>query len=426
MIIRLLFCYTRSVKNTGIIKILIVSVLLLSGVGCFFFEDPEEKLRLEEEARQQRIAEISEHYSSQVVTQGESALYDKQEDDYVAVGKIGKGEVLDLATTVIDENTEYFYSESLKTYLNYQSVLPDVSTVSFNDRHLNYIPFDQSIKAEGKIRLYNDNYELIYELPSRESYPILIKEDEAYGIDYNGRLLWVLKSDEPIIESVKNSTKKKAKGIRVLCYHQIYKPKVKMCYKIICHSTKQMSSHFGYLKKHNYFTMSMQEVLWFIDGKINVPYKSTCLTFDDGGKNTRYLIELLEKYDLHGTLFLIGKKYKDYMISDNLELQAHTYNFHTKGHCGKTPFGAAHMCKSKKAFLADLIKDKELTNAIAFAYPYYEYNKQTIKTVKEAGFLLAFEDNHGFVRKGSNKFTISRFTFVSSSTLQDLKNVLHP
>lgn len=114
------------------------------------------------------------------------------------------------------------------------------------------------------------------------------------------------------------------------------------------------------------------------------------------------------------------------MISDNLELQAHTYNFHTRNHCSKTSFGSAHMCKSKKAFLADLIKSKELTNAIAFAYPYYEYDKQTIKTVKEAGFLLAFEDNHGFVHKGVNKYTISRFTFARDSSLQDLINVLHP
>jgi len=406
-------------------NVLIIIALLLSGGGCFSGEDIKEP-RLTEEDIQKHISEVSEHYSTQVITQGESELFSKEENGFIAIGKIGIGEVIDLAATEISGDTEYFFSDSLNSYINFKSVMPDSSTPKFNDRHLNYIPFNESIKANGKIRLYNDMHDLVYELPSQSTFPILIKEEEAYGVDYDGRLLWVLKKDEPSIEKMTNSTKKKAKGIRVLCYHKLYKPKNKMCHKITCHDVAQIAKHFKYLSKNKYFTMSMQEILWFIDGKINVPYKSTCITFDDGGRNTRFLVELLEKYDLHATLFLIGKMYGDDMISDNLELQAHTYNFHTRNHCSKTSFGSAHMCKSQKAFLADLIKSKELTNAIAFAYPYYEYDKQTIKVVKEAGFLLAFEDNHGFVRKGVNKFTISRFTFIRSSSLQDLKNVLHP
>ena len=408
--------------------ILSIAIVIMAIGGYLYMEDVKQKKY--EEMMAQRYAQLElvmSHYGSLVQTQNIALLYRNIDGVYELAGSLAKGEVLRLAAQDISYDTEYFLCEDYDNYyISYMDVLPVEEEIVYSTRHKNYIPFDENIVLESKTELYDDNEEMVISLDEGMSFPILVKEDNYYGVDYMDRLLWVKKDAVKEVVKTENSDAKKATGIRVYCYHQLYNPEKSTCNKIICHPLSQMHSHFSYIRDAGYYTMTMQDMLWYVEGKANMPYKSVCLTFDDGGQNTKLVVKMLEEYDLHATLFLIAYKLDDYMLSDNLEIHSHTYNMHTYGHCSISPRGSAVLCKDDKTVLADLIKSREVLNgATAFCYPYYEYNSHLIKLLKEAGFEMAFMGDEGLVRVGDNPYKISRYTFSNNSSVNELKYWMH-
>ncbi|MCF0111251.1 MAG: polysaccharide deacetylase family protein [Erysipelotrichaceae bacterium] len=409
--------------------VLVVAFLILSGInGLSLRKEKEERqaLQIQEENRQreQQTQQIVSHYDDVVVTTDNTALYVLQHGEYKEAGYVAAGISFEISPFPVTYETTHFYIPKWDVYVPYDKVSPLQEEIIKDTRYKRYIPFNTSFTL-NRTTLYTLDGELKYDLPSENEFAVIVKEDEYYGVEFEDELLWVKKSDVTETYTKKNATKSKATGIRVLAYHKFYDPKEETCTKIICHPLSQIKEHFQYLKEENYFTMNMQETLWYITKKANMPKKSVVITLDDGGKNTKLVVKMLEKYDLHATLFLIGSIYKSYMDSDNLELQSHTYNLHEYGKCSISPRGSAFLCSSDSKVLKDLEKSRELTNAFAFAYPYYEYNEKAIKLLKKAGFLLAFEDEHGLVKPGDDPFLISRYTLSNNSTLAELKYVLH-
>lgn len=414
-------------KKKLIIIAVVLTLVVMAFLGYVHYENVKEQERLALlQQQEQQLEEVKSHFSEKVQTQRITLLFNKTEDKYVVAGSLGKDEVLSLVEQELTYDTEYFLCEEYGLYVKYQDVLPITEEITYSLRHKNYVPFNESIVLDKNTIFYDEDGELVLTLYTGMTLPILIKEDTCYGVDYQDRLLWVRKEDVKEVIKQENSTAKIATGIRVYCYHQLYDETKAKCTKIICHSLSQMNSHFSYIKNAGYFTMSMQEMQWYVKGKANMPYKSVCLTFDDGGANTPWVVEVLEKYDLHATLFLIANRLNDSMISDNLELHSHTYNMHTYGHCNISPRGSAVLCKNRKDVLADLKKSREVLNgAYAFCYPYYEYNNQLISILKEAGFTMAFMGDDGLVRVGDDPFKISRYTFSNNSSVNELKYYMH-
>jgi len=413
-------------KKLGIIAV-VIAVAIMAILGYVHYENVKEQERLALlQQQEQQLEEVKSHFSEKVQTQRVTLLFNKIEDKYVVAGSIGKDEVLSLVEQELTYDTEYFLCKEYDLYVKCQDVLPITEEITYSLRHKNYIPFNESVVLDKNTIFYDEDENLVLSLYTGMTLPILVKEDAYYGVDYQDRLLWIRKEDVKEVIKQENSTDKIATGIRVYCYHQLYDESKTSCNKIICHPLSQMHSHFKYIRDAGYYTMTMQDMQWYVAGKVNMPYKSVCLTFDDGGVNTKLVIKMLEEYDLHATLFLIAYKLKDYMISDHLELHSHTYNMHTYGHCSLSPRGSAILCKDKEEVLADLIKSREvLDGAYAFCYPYYEYNKSIIKTLKEAGFTMAFMGDEGLVHVGDDPFKISRYTFSNNSSVNELKYWMH-
>jgi peptidoglycan/xylan/chitin deacetylase (PgdA/CDA1 family) len=141
----------------------------------------------------------------------------------------------------------------------------------------------------------------------------------------------------------------------------------------------------------------------YLKGNLQVE-KATVLTFDDGFmmKNT---IEVLEKYNLFGTVFVITSAFNDYshFQSDNLLVQSHTDNFHRNYVCAGGSQGGAILCASEKSISDDLKKsiDKIGTKPIALAFPFYDYNEKAIKVLKQIGFKMAFIGRAGVMGKAT-------------------------
>ena len=98
---------------------------------------------------------------------------------------------------------------------------------------------------------------------------------------------------------------------------------------------------------------------------------------------------------------------------------------HNEGFCSGVTRGARMLCSSYDIALADLKKSIEITGSSkAFCYPFYAYNANAIKVVKDAGFKVAFAGGGYKATRNSNKYAIPRYSIHSNITLDTFINYI--
>lgn len=370
--------------------------------------------------------EIEKHYNEFVKTNKESIVYNEKEEE---IGKIGKDVELTLNSTNIDKNTKYFSIKDLEGYyIKYEDVDKIDKLTDIDQRYKEYIPFNQNILTGDTTNFYDENDNLIYSLEKELSLPIIVKEDDKYGVEYNNRLLYIKTEDVKEVVDNHNTDETNSTGIAVLNYHAFYDENdaeaKANCNTSICHSRKQFRSQLDLIKEKGMLTLKMKEVEMYIDGKIMLP-KSVLITIDDGGK-TKDGIDLLTEYKMYATIFLVTSWFdpNDYYKTEYIELHSHSDHMHETGDC-PTGQGGGIQCLDEKTIQDDLKASREkLNNTTYFCYPFYEYNEYSIKMLKEAGFTMAFigESNNSdnLIHVGSDKFRLRRFVIVTYTTINDL------
>ena len=398
-------------------KGIIISLILLficCAFGGYYFYDKNKK---EENKRLEKISLIKSHYNKYVKIDHEVNLYDDKEN---VIGSV-KNIELELKDIEIDENTKYFYSDTIDAYVKYEDVVKIDSLTKEDNYWKNYIPFNKEvILIKGKKIYIDDNSFYQFNLKEIKFNPIII-DGEKYYFEYLGHLVYVNKSDiEKEIET--SYSAEIASSIAVLNYHYIVNKdagELKECVQSICITDTQYEEELKYLKDNGYYTATMKDTELFLTGKINLPKKTVVITIDDGWYVARN-IALLEKYEMHGTLFLIGNLAQpDAYKSDYLEIHSHGWNIHNIGECPGN-LGGAILCKDKQYLLDDLKKSRDsLNNTTYFCYPFYEYNERAIEILKEAGFTMAFKGGRVKAKPGVNLFKVPRYSITNSDTLKD-------
>lgn len=398
-------------------KGIIISLILLficCAFGGYYFYD---KNRKEENKRLEKISLIKSHYNKYVKIDHEVNLYDDKEN---VIGSV-KNIELELKDIEIDENTKYFYSDTIDAYVKYEDVVKIDSLTKEDNYWKNYIPFNKEvILIKGKKLYIDDNSFYQFNLKEIKFNPIII-DGEKYYFEYLGHLVYVNKSDiEKEIET--SYSAEIASSIAVLNYHYIVNKdagELKECVQSICITDTQYEEELKYLKDNGYYTATMKDTELFLTGKVNLPKKTVVITIDDGWYVARN-IALLEKYEMHGTLFLIGNiAQPDAYKSDYLEIHSHGWNIHNIGECPGN-LGGAILCKDKQYLLDDLKKSRDsLNNTTYFCYPFYEYNERAIEILKEAGFTMAFKGGRVKAKPGVNLFKVPRYSITNSDTLKD-------
>lgn len=398
-------------------KGIIISLILLficCAFGGYYFYDKNKK---EENKRLEKISLIKSHYNKYVKIDHEVNLYDDKEN---VIGSV-KNIELELKDIEIDENTKYFYSDTIDAYVKYEDVVKIDSLTKEDNYWKNYIPFNKEvILIKGKKLYIDDNSFYQFNLKEIKFNPIII-DGEKYYFEYLGHLVYVNKSDiEKEIET--SYSAEIASSIAVLNYHYIVNKdagELKECVQSICITDTQYEEELKYLKDNGYYTATMKDTELFLTGKVNLPKKTVVITIDDGWYVARN-IALLEKYEIHGTLFLIGNLAQpDAYKSDYLEIHSHGWNIHNIGECPGN-LGGAILCKDKQYLLDDLKKSRDsLNNTTYFCYPFYEYNERAIEILKEAGFTMAFKGGRVKAKPGVNLFKVPRYSITNSDTLKD-------
>jgi len=419
-------------KKRKIILILIAILMLLFLSLSFIYivkEEREEKLRLDTLKREKELVnEINSHYNEYVKTNKEAIIYNENEEE---IGKIANNIELSLEETEINKETIYFKVKDFEnSYIRYEDVEVIDKLNEFNTRYKNYVVFNQNIVTNNITTFYDENNNLIYQFNTSFDLPIIIKDNDKYGILFNNRLLYVKQDDVFTLKDNVNTDLEVANSIRVIAYHAFYDKNDETeawCRNSICHSTEQIESHAKYISENNYFTLTMKELEMYIDGKINFPKKSVVITIDDGLLAERG-IEILNNYKLNATVFLITSYYtpSSYIDYEYIEYHSHGHNIHNVGQCPGGQ-GGGIKCLEESKLLEDLKTSSELLNdSTVFCYPFYEYNNYAIQTLKKAGYTMAFAGllNDGRVHVGTNKYLIPRYTIYNNTTVNQLANII--
>jgi len=412
-------------KKKIVIIISIILFLIISIIGTTFYIKKQNELkeiqRQEEEKKQ--LEEIESHYSQTVKTINDAILYKKENAEYIKSGKISKDINLELELyEELNIEDKYFKLKNYDLYIKYEDV-DDYEVEEEKHTYQNYIPFNENIVSK-KFYLDENRY---YEFEDEQSIPIIINDtDKYYGI-LDDKLVYVNKEGSNTISN-HNTDSEIASGVAVLNYHYVISREANEhleCVQSICHTDTQFDSHMNYIASNNFYTVTMEDLELFIDGKIQLPKKSVVITIDDGWYVSR-AIEILEKYKVQATLFLIGKLAPvNAYASDYLEVHSHTWDLHTPGICSGGQ-GAPIKCTDRNIILEDLRKSREsLNNTTVFCWPFYEYNNYAISLVKEAGFTMAFGGTNTKVRPGMDKYTLPRFGIINTTSVDYIASIIN-
>lgn len=210
-------------------------------------------------------------------------------------------------------------------------------------------------------------------------------------------------------------------SLPIFLYH-IISPKKSYQFGI---TPSELESDLIYLSKTGYTTITMTQLIDYVDTGKSLPPKPVILSFDDGYYNNYvYAFPLLKKYRVKMVFSIIGKSTDDFSMqpSDNLsyahvtwdqlnemigsglvEVQNHTYNLHESraGRIGCTQ----KPCESKERYEKILTDDVgKLQNEIAnrtgftpntFVYPYGRSSENTDGILKKMGFRATLSCDYG-------------------------------
>ena len=391
--------------------------------------DIEKKLLLEEE--KQLVKTIKGHYNQYVITNDVSKLYKLIDDSYIEYGEINKGVTLELSNLNIDKDTEYFHIEDLDLYIPYVFLTPIDKFIKDN-RYINYIPFNSSVRTNNKIKFYDEDDNYLYSIYEQKEFPIIVKDSDRYGVVFNDNLLYIHSDDVLEVYNNENTTLKFKNRIKVLTYHFIYNQEVNTCSQSICQSFEMFESHLKYIRENDFFTLKLNELEMFLDGKINIPEKSIVITIDDGTILDDGIVDLIEKYQANVTIFVITGRGIDLerLKSNYIDFESHTDNMHNAYECsGYGMQGGGILCLPEEQVLNDLKTSQEkLGGSKYFAYPFFDFNARAIELLKKAGFTMAFigqYDTDGFSYPlVTDKFKVRRKTIFSDITLNEFISYL--
>ena len=368
---------------------------------------------------------IEEKYGDYVMTNKNAKLYIK-DDSFKEFGSVSKD--LSLELEKIDGN--YFKIKNIDYYIYYKDV--DKSDVLFyNDRYKEYVLWNENVITKDETSFYDESNKLIFKINKSFNLPVIIKDKDRYGVEFNNNLYYV-KDIKEIVEHDNTSVSTRT-NIRTLTYHTVYDPNKEECTSIeICHPIKQFEEQMKYLHDNDYLTLTMEELEMFLDKKIRIPTKSIAITLDDGIFLDNS-IPIIEKYKIYATFFIITSKtdVSKYFISSYARFESHSDDLHNNYQCPKnraSSQGGQMLCEKEEKIIKDLkLSQEKLNGSYYFAYPFFDFNLSAISALKKAGFKMAFIgqwDSNGYSTYDTERFMIRRKTIFGNLKLNNFIDYL--
>ncbi|MCF6775617.1 polysaccharide deacetylase family protein [Thiotrichales bacterium 19X7-9] len=209
------------------------------------------------------------------------------------------------------------------------------------------------------------------------------------------------------------------RSVPVLMYHHVLEQS-----GFICSSIEEFDQQMAYLVANKYKTLTIDEFYQYKKGKLKLPKKSVLITFDDGWRNNFvYAYPILKKYGLKATLFVVtgwieaasnsndvafqAVQHKECKkkapthprevlcswdelkkMADVFDIQAHTHT-HRDDYFGTLDW-------QKDIILSkELLKQRLNIDSKHLCWPRGNYDIETIKLAKDAGFEVLYTTERG-------------------------------
>ena len=198
--------------------------------------------------------------------------------------------------------------------------------------------------------------------------------------------------------------------VAVLAYHHFMSKEEKAKYdpnnyNII--DTENFEEQLKYLKENNYNSISIEQLECFMKNECEIPKKAILITIDDGNISSYYkALPILEKYDFHSAIFIIGSRTLETTYNCSPEnycfigkdLVNDIRNNHKSMAIGSHSYGLHDLIDNKnpidildyEKLYEDVLLAKEMLNTKCYAYPFGRYNDKIEKALKKANYQMAF------------------------------------
>ena len=204
----------------------------------------------------------------------------------------------------------------------------------------------------------------------------------------------------------------------VIMYHQVTSRASRI--GKYCVGLQQLEDDLKYIKAHGYETITVGDLLDYVNANKSIPKKPIMITFDDGFESVNeYVTKLMEKYDMKCIVSVVGAyadmteeqndhnvnyAYLDWqeiaqlVINEHIEIQNHSYDLHnnTSARKGASQCVGEDFDSYRKMLDSDLTKLQNRIKAVsgyaptAFTYPFGSYSKDSTDVIKQLGFKAAF------------------------------------
>lgn len=234
----------------------------------------------------------------------------------------------------------------------------------------------------------------------------------------------------------------------VLMYHHVLPNQLNKYYRnnsaVI--SLEAFKEQMKYLYDNDYNIITIRELEEFIYYKRPLHKSknntSVLITFDDGYlSNYIWAYPVLKSYGFKATVFSITshipKKSIEVINPDKLEkisyeqmvatrdvfdYESHSHAFHKKDHNNVSYI----VSMNKDEVMEDLqISINKLGSSKYFAYPYGEYNEETIDVLEILGFKLAFTTKPGYINHDNHPYHLPRFAITPFTSLEQFKKIMN-
>lgn len=213
-------------------------------------------------------------------------------------------------------------------------------------------------------------------------------------------------------------------SVPVLYYHSISSIEPKNELRM---PPSEFEKQMAYLSQHGYHTVSLTQLDNFFHGKGTLPAKPIAITFDDGYKdNYTNALPILKKYGFTATVFVIvnevGKN--DKMSWEELNELIHAgweIGSHTMNHLDLTKLNSSKLIQEVKQ--SKELLENHLGNTIKFfVYPSGRYNANVVKTIKDAGYIMAFTTVKGWDNRKTDPFLEHRVYCYKTMGMKEFEN----
>lgn len=190
-------------------------------------------------------------------------------------------------------------------------------------------------------------------------------------------------------------------------------------------------------------TLFLDELVGFMEGRIEVPRGAVVLTFDDGYADfARWAFPLMEKYGVRGTVFICPGLMADSRGGSPVELASHRQIWASRAPehfltweealrmqaAGLVRFASHTLTHPRRmaelpseAVREELLRAKEAIEerlgvpCLDVAWPGGSYSARTVEIAREVGYRSAYTTRRGPNRAGDDPMAIRRFPAVGDA-----------